>query len=178
MNLRKGGNMIELKTINFENVPSALEMAERYRLLSEPDEAESICLDILEIDPNNQDAIITLLLALTDKFSSSGLVPSYDGAKSLLDRLATSYGKSYYRGIIFERRAKYHLRQQGPGSGTTAYQWFQEALNAYGEALKDNDAENQKAILRWNSCARIINNNPEVKPDDQSQGEMLIDAYD
>ena len=32
-------------------VPAALAKAERYRLLNEPGEAESICLDVLQIDP-------------------------------------------------------------------------------------------------------------------------------
>src|SRR5205809_2184265 len=35
--------------------------AERYRLLNEPGEAESICLDILVVDPENQHAIIMLI---------------------------------------------------------------------------------------------------------------------
>ena len=37
-------------------------------MLNEPGEAESICLDILAVDPDNQRAIIILLLAVKDRF--------------------------------------------------------------------------------------------------------------
>jgi len=55
--------MFQIKPLSKENIPAALEKAERYRLLNEPMPTESICLDILEADPENQKAIVTLLLA-------------------------------------------------------------------------------------------------------------------
>ncbi len=58
----------ELKPISQGGIAEALEKAERYRLLNEPSLAESICLDVLHIDPDNQPALIMLLLALTDQF--------------------------------------------------------------------------------------------------------------
>ncbi len=175
--LNGGDDMVELKTIKQENISSALALAKQYRLLNEPDEAESICLDILEVDPNHQDTLITLLLALTDKFDDSGLSPSFDNAKAIVDRLAVPYCKAYYLGIIFERRAKHSLKLGNPGCGTAAYEWFAKALKAYDEALASCDPDNQDAVLRWNSCARIINTNPEVKPDDQNTPEMFLDAF-
>ena len=57
-----------LKPMSADAIPSAIAKAERYRLLNEPGEAESICLDILQIDPHNEDARVMLLLALTDQF--------------------------------------------------------------------------------------------------------------
>ena len=57
--------MFELKPIHQDAIPQALEKAHFYRLLNEPGAAESICLDILEIDPDNQQALVTLLVALT-----------------------------------------------------------------------------------------------------------------
>ncbi|MBM9603743.1 hypothetical protein [Desulfopila inferna] len=170
--------MIELRKIKRENIPSALELAKQYRLLNEPDEAESICLDILEVDPDHQDTLITLLLALTDKFSSSGLSPSFEKAKAIVDRLPVPYCKSYYRGILYERRAKNYLKQEEPGGGAAAYQWFAKAMKSYDEAIKTCDPSNQDAVLRWNSCARIINSNPEVRSEEKSAPEMLLDAYD
>ncbi len=170
--------MVELKTIKKENVASALELAKKYRLLGEPDEAESICRDILEVEDDNQDTLITLLLALTDKFPSSGLNPVFDQAKEIIERLAEPYCKAYYLGIVYERRAKYHLKQGGPGCGPASYQWFARALDAYNEALESCDPDNQDAVLRWNSCVRIINNNPHVKADDETPSDLLLDAYD
>ena len=58
----------ELKPLSKSAIPAAIQKAERYRLLNEPQEAESICLDILAIDPDNREAPVVLLLALTDQF--------------------------------------------------------------------------------------------------------------
>jgi hypothetical protein len=170
--------MVELKTLSPEAVPAALEMAKRYRLLNEPDESESICLDILDVAPGNQEALITLFLALTDKFTDAGLNPAFEQAKDVVARLDSAYCKSYYTGILFERRAKFHFKQGGPGSGAVAYDWFAKAMRAYGEALSGCDPDNQDAILRWNSCARFINNHPDLKTFDADQPEMLLDSFE
>ena len=170
--------MIKFKIIKQETIPSALEMAKRYRMLNEPEVAQSICQDILTIDPDNQEALITLLLALTDNISVIGKNSSFDKAKEVVQELSSDYCKAYYSGIIYERKAKYHLKQESPGSGAVAYTWFLEAMKAFGTALRSCDPDNQDAILRWNSCARFINSHPEVKPDDADQTEMLLDAFD
>lgn len=169
--------MIELKTLKAEAVPSALENAERYRLLNDPEEADSICLDILAIEPDHQDALILRLLALTDKFFHSGLSPAFDQARDIVARLDTSYCKSYYTGILYERRAKYHFKQGGPGSGTVAYDWFAKAMQSYTEALAGCDPDNQDALLRWNSCARFINSHPEAQGESDPP-EGLMDAFE
>lgn len=170
--------MFELKPLRPEAIPAALEKARRYRLLNEPDDAESICRDILAAEPSHQEALITLLLALTDKFAYSGLTPSFDQALGLVPQLDGSYSKSYYIGIIFERRAKYHLKTGGPGAGSAAYESLVKAMSAYSEALSGSDPKNQDAVLRWNACARILNTNPEVKADESSSREMLLDTFD
>src|SRR5580765_4697959 len=97
--------MSDLKQLSKDAIPLALEKAERYRLLNEPGEAESICLDILKADPENQDALITLLLALTDRFSK-GYGIGNTQAKQLLGRIKGDYERAYYAGILAERRAK------------------------------------------------------------------------
>ena len=170
--------MIKLKPLKPEAFSTALDRAKRYRLLNEPDDAESICLDILAVHPDHQEALITLLLALTDKFRYSGITPAFEHAEEIVPKLDNSYSKSYYRGIIFERRAKFHLKQGGPGCGTAAYDWFVKAMDAFSEALSADDPKNQEAVLRWNSCARILNSRPEVKADDSSGAEMLLDTFE
>lgn len=164
---------IKLKSLSKEAIPAALDKARQYRLLSEPMEAESICLDILEADPDNQQALIIMLLALTDQFQSQ-LNPAFGNAQELLNRICDGYCKSYYTGIIFERRAKAHLSRGGPGSGPLAYDWFRQAMEAYEEALKSRSACNDEAILRWNTCARILISHPELKPGhDETEEHML-----
>jgi hypothetical protein len=115
---------------------------------------------------------------LTDKFTDSGLNPAYEQAREIVARLDSAYCKSYYTGIIDERRAKFHLKQGGPGSGAVAYDWFVKAMKAYGEALAGCDPDNQDAVLRWNSCARFINSHPDLKMFDADGSEMLLDSFD
>src|SRR5438445_2904609 len=96
--------MFELKPLTIEALPAALEKAQRYRLLNEPLEAESICLDVLGVDPDHQQALITLLLALTDQFHDDP--GALTKARELLPRLEGDYERAYYAGLICERRAK------------------------------------------------------------------------
>jgi len=146
--------MFQLKNISRDSIPAALEKAERYRLLDEPDLAESICLDILEVDPNNAKAIIILLLAITDQFntSSSGDV---NRARQLLPRLQTDYERNYYSGIICEREAMAILNRSRGGQ-FAVYEWLNEAMEFYEKAEATRPPGNDDAILRWNTCARQI----------------------
>src|SRR5260370_17698500 len=100
--------MPELKQLSKEAIPAALEKAERYRLLNEPGEAESICLDILAVDPENQRAIITLLLALTDRFEK-GYGVSDTQTKEFLTRIKSENDCPYYSPIVRARLPQIHL---------------------------------------------------------------------
>jgi tetratricopeptide (TPR) repeat protein len=147
--------MLEPKAVTREGIPRALEKAERYRLLNEPVDAESICLDVLSLDPENPRALIMLLLALTDQFGE-GSADAVHRARQVLPRLRDDYERAYYAGIICERRAKAHLRQGGHGSGSAAYEQFQEAMSWFEKAEAIRPAGNDDAVLRWNTCARIL----------------------
>jgi hypothetical protein len=155
--------MFDLKQLHREAVPEALEKAERYRLLNEPAEAQSICLDILQVEPENHKALIILLLALTDEFGESGGA-TVEQARSVLPRLAEEYDRNYYAGIICERRAKALLQNDTAGSRHIAYDWFREAMSWYEKAESIRPASNADAILRWNTCARILMRNPDLRP--------------
>jgi len=148
----------ELKPLSPEAVPAALEKAERYRLLNEPGEAESICLDVLKADPDNSQAIITLLLAQTDRFGK-GYGVGDTQAKELLTRLKGEYEKAYYSGILAERRAKAKLAQGTPGSRFYAYDGLRDAMSWFEKAEAIRPPGNDDALLRWNTCARIIAKN-------------------
>ena len=52
----QGEIKMEVIPISPDAVPAALEKAEHYRLLNEPEEAESICVDVLEVEPDDQQA--------------------------------------------------------------------------------------------------------------------------
>ena len=169
--------MFELKTLAKEAIPSALKKAERYRLLNEPFLAAGICLDILQVAPGHQEALIMLLLAHTDKFKQT-LYPAFSEAEEIVDQLNDQHCKHYYRGIIYERRAHAHLFQGGPSAGELAYDCFTKAMSAYERALDTCDPGNHDATLRWNTCARILNNNPHVKPGHDTRGVEVTDGYE
>ncbi len=150
--------MPDLKSLSKDAIPAALEKAERYRLLNEPGEAESICLDILATEPDNQQAIITLLLELTDRFSK-GYGVSETRVDQLLGQISGEYERSYYAGILAERRAKAKLAQGTPGANHYAYDELCEAMRQFEKAEKLRPAGNDDALLRWNTCARMMAKN-------------------
>jgi hypothetical protein len=146
---------MELKPITKEGIPAALQKAERYRLLNESWAAESICLDVLEIDPKNQEALVTLILAITDQFGEE-LSDGVKRAREVLPRLDDKYEQTYYAGIICERRARAQLHRGALGSAEVASEWFREAMTWYDKAEKMRPPGNDESILRWNTCVRML----------------------
>jgi hypothetical protein len=150
--------MFDLKPLSPEAIPTALEKAMRYRLLNEPGEAESICLDVLAIEPNNQKALITLLLAVTDRFGR-GYAVSHTRVQEIIGRLIDPYERLYYAGIASERNGKSQLQQGTPGASFAAYELLREAMELYEKAEQVRPVGNDDALLRWNACARVIMGN-------------------
>lgn len=151
----------DLKRIAPESIPEALSKVERYRLLNEPSLAESICLDILAAAPDNQDALISLLLARTDQF---GVGATRASALEIVELIQSEYSRAYYAGIVWERHAHSHLRQARPNSPSAAYHALRRAMELYEQAEALRPPGNDDAILRWNTCARIIMRNQAVRP--------------
>lgn len=147
--------MFELKNLSKEAVPAALERAKHYRLLNEPGAAESICLDILQVETDNQEALITLVLAMSDRFGRDYAVGD-TRIQDYLSQIRGEYERAYYAGIVYERRAKATLRKGAVGSESTAYELFLQAMNWFEKAEAVRPAGNDDVILRWNGCARII----------------------
>ncbi len=162
----------ELKTISPEAVTRALAKAERYRLLNEPGEAESICLDALRIEPDNQEALATLLLALSDQFDND--TASVAEAWATVARLRDEYDRAYYTGIVYERLAKAQLRHGAPGCGPQTYEWLRFAMDGYERAEAIRPANNDDALLRWNACARLIMRDRHLVPIAEERGEPLL----
>jgi hypothetical protein len=141
-------------------------------LLNEPWLAESICLDILEADPENTRAIVILLLALTDTFGTSQLA-DINKARQLLSRLP-EYEQNYYAGLICERQGKSVLSRHTPHSDFTAYEWLTDAMEYYEKAEMLRPTGNDDAILRWNTCARLIMNY-NLKPSNERYIEQPLE---
>jgi len=151
----------DLKPISTESIPEALAKVDRYRLLNEPSLAESICLDILTIAPDHQQALIFLLLARTEQFENGVTV---EAAHEVLSRIQGAYERAYYGGIIWERMAHLQRRHGTPGGAAAAYHALREAMSRYEQAEALRAAGNDDAILRWNTCARVIMRDGEIRP--------------
>jgi hypothetical protein len=147
--------VFELKKLTPEGIQRALGKVERYRLLNEPAEAESICRDVLEVEPTSQEALVSLVLALTDQFGmdAHGAVGE---AQALTQRLEDPYERAYYAGIICERRASALLNRGTPGSGPVVYDWYRQAMSWYEDAERLRPEGNDDPIVRWNTCARQL----------------------
>jgi hypothetical protein len=137
--------MAEPKLISADGIPAALEKATRYRLLNESLQAESICRDVLAVDPDNQEATV----ALTDEFVEETAAMLED-ARSLLPKIQSEYERKYYEGIINERWGNAQLKK-----GTqTSIGWFRAAMQCYAKSEELSDPGNDDAVLCWNTCVR------------------------
>ena len=145
---------MDLKPLNPNAIASAMEKANHYRLLNDPENAESICRDILEHDPDHEQAIIGMILSLSDQFSKS--LSLQDEAREFTARLKDEYLNSYYTGIVCERGGRARLARTTPGSKHHAYDLFREAMEHYERAESLSSDDNDDAVLRFNSCVRTI----------------------
>ncbi len=145
---------LELRLISKNAVPQAVKKAEHYRLLNAPELAESICLDVLAVDPDNQQARVVVLLAITDQFGQAGATSRVKEAFDHLDRLTDPYQREYYGGLIHEREARSYLARRT--SRIFAYDTFREAMESYEKAVAIRPEGDDDALLRWNACVRTI----------------------
>lgn len=159
---------VELKKIHHEAVPKALELGERYRLLNEPEQAESIARDVLVIEAENQQATLLLVLALSDQFMTHH-TNSLQEAEKLLARLTNDYQRAYYRGVTLERWARAKRHQGLPVHAVD--DWIERAMASFEEAEKVRPAGNDDSILRWNTCARMLQRSTEHREDQPLFGD-------
>ena len=162
---------LKLHNIRINAVDEALIKAKQYRSLLEPEIAESICLDILNIDPDNQSVLVVYILALLDQISRSEKHTQIKRIERTISQLTSQYQRYYYEGLLNERRAR-HLITQAM-SHSFAYDYFLEALVFYQKAIDRCLEKNDEAILRWNSCVRTIEKE-KLKPRQDSE-DILVD---
>lgn len=151
---------LKLKTISQDGIAEAISKAEHYRHLHEPEESESICHDILAVDPENQTALRILGLAITDEFTGEAS-DRYSEAEATFQRLTDPYQQQYCMGLLCERQAKKQMRARRPAHAVTAL--FHEAMRHFEAAEKIHPPNNDDAILRWNRCVRLLEKFPKVE---------------
>lgn len=161
-----------LKSISKAGIPEAISKAELYRSLNEPEEAESICRDILAVEPDHQLALRLLGLAITDQFCGDASDRSGE-VEQLFQRLTERYERLYYTGLLHERRAKAQMRVGRPPHTLVAL--FGEAMRCFTDAEIIRPPGNDDAILRWNRCARLLQSHPGFAEEKESEA---FDAFD
>lgn len=164
----------KLKPISREAIPRAVQKAERYRLINQSWAAESICRDILEIDPTNQQVLVMFVLALTDQLADDhGRIMKV--VRETLPRISDSYQRAYYTGIASERSGQALMHRGGMGSGAMAYEALRDAMSWYERAEAIRPPGNDDAILRWNTCARLISGNSQLGPQPEPTYEPALE---
>jgi len=144
---------LKFKPISRAGIPEAISKVEVYRYLNEPGEAESICRDILAIEPENQAALRLLGLTITDQFLG-GMSDRYGEAEGIFRNLTSDYERIYHLGIFHERKAKAQLKAGRLPHSVLPI--FEEAMRCFEAAEKLRPPENDEAILRWNRCVRLL----------------------
>ena len=162
---------LKLKTISKSGIPEAIAKAELYRYLNEPEEAESICRDILAADPKHMLGLRTLGLAITDQFAG-GPGDRHAEVEKIFERLSDPYERLYYTGLLCERRVKAQLR--AGRAPHTLLPLLEKALQCFAEAEQIHPPGNDDAILRWNRCVRLL----QSQPDFESEESVSFEAHD
>ncbi len=136
----------QLKTISKSGIPEALAKVQHYRYLNQPEEAESICRDVLAADPEDQLALRLLGLTITDQFTGK-MSDRYKEAETCFERLGSAYERSYYLGILYERRAKAQLL--AGQVARTLVPNFEKAMQCFEEAEKRHASPVSTAKKHW-----------------------------
>lgn len=145
-----------LKPLTQKNLEAAVAMAAHYRALNQPDEAESICRDVLGVAPTHEAALRTLGLALTDRLATD--TAAFDEALATFARLPAEYDRVYFAGVAWERRGKAQLAV----SAHDALHAYEQALDHFAKAESLAPAEKPEPLLRYNCCVRALTSNPEL----------------
>jgi tetratricopeptide (TPR) repeat protein len=163
----------QFKMIRKSSIAEALAKAKHYRYLNQGEEAESICRDILVVDPENQMAVRLLGLAITDQFLGA-TSDRHQEAQDCFEKLTSPYERSYYTGILYERRAKAQMRAGHLAHSLIAS--FEKAMQCFEEAEKVRPAGNDDSLLRWNRCQRLLESIPEPSREQESRSLEISDT--
>ena len=124
------------------------------------------------MEPANQAALISLILALTDQFHQGP--GAFAEALATASRLESPYDRAYYAAIAWERRAKARYHGGSPGAQRYVYEWIVNALRLFEEAEPLRAAGNDDALLRWNACVRFLNLHRELAPAAEDVAEPIV----
>ncbi|MDP9151558.1 MAG: hypothetical protein M3O36_16680 [Myxococcota bacterium] len=147
-----------LKKLTHANLEAAIAKAAHYRDLNQPEEADSICRDVLAVDEAHQMAWKLLGLAITDRLGT-GQVGLLEEAIAAFEKLVDEYERVYHIGVAWERAAKAHAERNEAHSAVTS---FEHALGLFQKAERLRP-DSPDPVLRWNRCVRLLSNNATLR---------------
>jgi tetratricopeptide (TPR) repeat protein len=165
---------LELKRLADKNLDAAIGLAAHYRNLNEPEQAESICRDVLAVAPENVEALRTLGLALTDRFPSAWMT-LFDEACATFRKLPSQYERTYYLGIAWER---YALAQATAGRCRNAINAFEDAMEHFEKAQELAAKDDPSPILHYNRCVRAVTGSAELLREAEASDEPKYEFGD
>lgn len=149
---------LQVKPLGARNLSAAVTLAKHYRDLNQPEEAESICRDILSVSADHDEALRTLGLALTDRFPTAWMT-LFDEACTTFAKLSSEYERVYYTGVAWERYAKAQLEG---GRIQNAIHAFEQAITRFEQADALGSPDDPAPILRYNRCVRALTTHPDI----------------
>ncbi|HEV2641055.1 MAG TPA: hypothetical protein VGT98_00030, partial [Candidatus Elarobacter sp.] len=93
----------------------------------------------------------------------------------VLSRVTDPYQRAYYTGIAAERSGQSLMHRGSMGSGSMAYDAFRDAMRWYEKAERIRPEGNDDAILRWNTCARILARESHVRPEAEAEYVPMLE---
>ncbi len=147
-----------LKKLTHANLEAAIAKAAHYRDLNQPEEADSICRDVLAVDEAHQMAWKLLGLAITDRLGT-GQVGLLEEAIAAFENLVDEYERVYHIGVAWERAAKAHAERNEAHSAVTS---FEHTLGLFQKAERLRP-DSPDPVLRWNRCVRLLSNNATLR---------------
>ena len=164
---------MDLKTLETSDLDAALIAAQASWSEHRAEETESICLDILDVSPQNARALELLLLSRIELLKK-GLPQSVSRAQELIPRLESAFDRAFFSGMVRESQARYLLEKRSRETSHVAYSWFRHAMDDFEEAASA-DPSRIEPKLQWNACLRTLKNNPQCTPPPEEDEEHGIE---
>lgn len=164
---------MNLKTFKSDDVEAAMAAARTCWAELQIEDTESICQDVLSLDPTNQEAV-ELLFRSRVSLLSKGLPRGVERAQELVPQFDGDFEKAFFSGLLRENQARYLLDRRGRQASSVAYNWFRHAMDDFEEANRQ-DSTRIEATLHWNACLRTLQANPHCAPNPEEAEEHGIE---
>ena len=162
-----------LKSLSPAAVDGALRLAADSRKGGQAQTCESVCHDVLQAEPRNQEALRLLLLSHADRFDADSSQHEM-GARDAQSRLTSAYDRAFYDGYIMHRLAQAAIASGSPSAARIVYDLLTGAMASYEDAERMRPDGNDDAVLLWNACHRLLQSTPHSGPRETQAFETMV----